>query len=471
MRREAEVSSPYDLLIIGGGPAGHVGAVRAAQLGLRTAIVERDKIGGICLHWGCVPTKTLLHSAELVERLKDARALGIETGSVVVDFARMQARKADVVERLHKGVQYLMRKNKVDVFAGTGRLLAPGRVGVALNDGSETELQAKHTLIATGAAPRSIPGVTIDNVRVLDSSGALSLEAVPESIAILGAGAVGVEFASLFRALGSEVTLIELLPTLLPLEDQEIGKALDRIFTRKGMKIYAGATATSVTVRENGVSISLERGQETLTVEAACLLVAVGRGPVIEGLGLDAAGVAVEKGAVKVDAAFRTSAPGVYAVGDVIGGPFRLAHVASDEAVHVTEIIAGAESEPINYMAVPRPTFSIPQVATMGLSEQQAQEQGYQVKVGRFPFSANSKAAIEGERDGLVKVVSEARTGEVLGIHMVGPNVTELLAEGVAVKYLEGTVGELGTAVHAHPTLSEALREAALDAMGRALNI
>jgi dihydrolipoamide dehydrogenase len=465
------VSSPYDLVIIGGGPAGHVGAVRAAQLGLKTGLVERDKIGGVCLHWGCVPTKALLHSAELVERLRDAQALGIETGPVAVDFARMQARKAEVVERLHKGVQYLMRKNKIDVFVGTGRLLAPGRVGVALNDGSETELQARHTLLATGAAPRSIPGVTIDNVRVLDSSGALSLEAVPASIAILGAGAVGVEFASLFLALGSEVTLIELLPTLLPLEDQEIGKALERLLTRRGVKVYAGTTAKTVTVRENGVSISLDRGQETLSVDAAYLLVAVGRGPVIEGLGLDTAGVAVEQGAVKVDAGFRTSAPGVYAVGDVIGGPFRLAHVASDEAVHVAEVIAGATSEPINYMTVPRPTFSIPQVATMGLSEQQAQEQGYQVAVGRFPFSANSKAVIEGERDGFVKVVSEARTGEILGIHMLGPNVTELLAEGVGVKYLEGTVAELGAAVHAHPTLSEALREAALDAMGRALNI
>lgn len=465
------MASPYDLIIIGGGPAGHVGAVRAAQLNLRTAIVERDKLGGICLHWGCVPTKTLLHSAELVERLKHAQALGIETGPVAVDFARMQARKAEVVERLHKGVQYLMRKNKIDVFAGTGRFLAPGRIGVAANDGSETELKTRHVLIATGAAPRSIPGVTIDNVRVLDSSGALSLEAVPSSIAILGAGAVGVEFASLFRALGSEVTLIELLPTLLPLEDQEVGKALERIFARKGIKVYAGTTARTVAVSENGVSISLERGQETLTLEAAYLLVAVGRRPLIEGLNLEAAGVAVEAGAVKVDAGFRTTAPGVYAVGDVIGGPFRLAHVASDEAVHVAEIIAGVESEPLNYMTVPRPTFSIPQVATMGLSEQQAQEQGYQVRVGRFPFSANSKAVIEGERDGFIKVVSEARTGEVLGIHLLGPDATELLAEGVAVKYLEGTVAELGKAVHAHPTLSEALREAALDAMGRALNI
>jgi dihydrolipoamide dehydrogenase len=465
------VASAYDLVIIGGGPAGHVGAVRAAQLGLKTAIVERDKIGGTCLHWGCVPTKALLHVAEMVERLKDAGALGIEVGQVAVDFSRAQARKAEVVERLYKGVQYLMRKNKIDVFAGTGRLQGPGRVGIALNDGSETELQAAHILIATGAAPKSIPGVTIDNARVLDSNGALSLDVVPGSIAILGAGAVGVEFASLFRALGSEVTLIEMLPTLLPLEDQEIGKALERIFTRRGIRVYTGTTARSVTAHDRGVSIVLARGQEALSVDADYLLVAVGRRPVIEDLEVASVGVLVEGGAIKVDAGYQTSVPGIYAVGDVIAGPYRLAHVASDEAVHVVERLAGVESEPVDYMTVPRPTFSIPQVATVGLSEQQAQEQGYQVRVGRFPFSANSKAVIDGERDGLVKVVTEARTGEILGIHMVGPNVTELLAAGVAVKYLEGTVVEMGGAVHAHPTLSEALREAALDAMGRALNI
>ncbi|MDR7419718.1 MAG: dihydrolipoyl dehydrogenase [Armatimonadota bacterium] len=465
------MSSSYDLVIIGGGPAGYVGAIRAAQLGLRTAVVERDKLGGVCTHWGCVPTKALLHSAELIERLKGAAALGIETGPVRVDFRRMQARKTDIVERGHRGVQYLMRKNKIDVFAGTGRLLGPARVGVALNDGSETELQTTHTLIATGSAPRSIPGVVIDNVRVLDSTGVLSLSEVPVSLAILGAGAVGMEFASLFRALGSEVTIIELLPALLPLEDQEIGKAIERIFTRKGIRVYTGATATAVTPRPDGVTLSLERGQERLSVDAAYLLVAVGRGPLTDGLALDAAGVAVERGAVKVDAHFRTTAPGVFAVGDVIGGPFRLAHVGSDEAIHAVETMAGLDVPPLNYMTVPRPTFTIPQVATMGLSEQQAVEQGYNVKVGRFPFSANTKASIEGEREGFVKIVTDAKTGEILGMHMLGPSVTEMLAEGVLTKALEGTVAELGGTVHSHPTLSEAVKEAALDAMGRALHI
>ncbi len=461
------VPNPYDLVIIGGGPAGYIGAVRAAQLGLRPAIVERDKLGGICTHWGCIPTKALLHSAELVEQLKTASTLGIDTGAVKIDFARMHQRKTEVVERLHKGIQYLMRKNKIDVFAGTGRLLGRTRIGVALNDGSETELETKSTLIATGSAPRSIPDVVIDNTRILDNTGALSLAQVPASIAILGAGAVGVEFASLFRALGSEVTLIELLPTLLPLEDQEIGKALERLFVRNGMRVYTGTTARTVTPRDNGITLTMTRGDETVTAEADYLLVAVGRGPITEGLGLEAADVTVERGGIKVDAHFATTIPGISAVGDVIGGPFRLAHVASAEAVHAVETIAGAESVPINYMAVPRPTFSFPQVATMGLSEPQAQEQGYEVKVGRFNFAASSKAAIMGERDGFVKIVTDSRTSEILGIHMIGPDVTELLAEGVAVKYLEGTVVELGAAVHSHPTLSEVIREAALDAQGR----
>ncbi len=464
------VPNPYDLVVIGGGPAGYVGAIRAAQLGLRTAVVERDKIGGACLHVGCIPTKVLLHAAELAERVRAAGALGIEVGSVGINVALMQERKAAVVEGLHKGVQFLMRKHKIDVFAGTGRFLGRTRIGVSLNDGSETEIDTKHTLIATGSAPRSIPGVVIDNARVLDSTGALVLSEVPTSIVILGSGAVGVEFASLFRALGSEVTLVELLPMLLPLEDQEIGRTLERLFTRKGMRIHTGTAAQGAVVQGERVAVTLERGGETLTADADYLLVAVGRGPVTDGLGLDAAGVATTGGAITVDAHLRTSAHEVYAVGDVIGGPFRLAHVASDEAIHAVETIAGEESAPIDYTAVPRPTFTIPQVATMGLSEQQAREQGHDVKVGRFAFQANSKATIEGERDGFVKVVTDAGSGEVLGIHMIGPLVTELLAEGVVAKYLEGTVVEIASAVHSHPTLSEAVREAALDALGRVIH-
>jgi dihydrolipoamide dehydrogenase len=465
------MADPYDLVIIGAGPGGYVGAVRAAQLGLRTALIERDKVGGTCLHIGCIPTKVLLHTAEILDHLRGARDLGITMGDLALDMGTVQARKTRVVDKLHKGTQFLMRKNKIDVFNGEGRFLSDREVGVALSDGSETTVGGKHFLIATGSAPRSVPGITIDNDRVLDSTGALALTAVPGRIAILGAGAVGVEFTSLFRAFGSEVTLIELLPTIVPLEDEEIGQQLQRSFERRGIKVHPGTTAESVSRRGDELTVTLRRGEETSTAAVDYLLVAVGRAPVFKELAPEEAGVTLERGAVVVNEELRTTAPHIFAIGDVLGRPFRLAHVASDEAIAAVETIAGEEHAPIDYQAIPRPTFCIPQVATMGLSERQAKEAGREVKVGRFPFQANSKASITGEMEGLVKVVADAKVGEILGIHMMGAGVTELLAEGVAVRYLEGTLTELGGAVHSHPTLSEALKEASLDALGRAIHI
>jgi dihydrolipoamide dehydrogenase len=467
------MTEQYDVVIIGGGPGGYVGAIRAAQLGLRVALVERAKVGGTCLHVGCIPTKAMLHTAEVFEDVKGAKDLGIVTTGAALDLAAVHARKARVVDQLYKGTLGLMRKNKITVFEGEGRFLGAERIGVALHDGSETELSAAHVVIATGSAPRSVPGIAIDNTRILDSTGALALADLPGSIAILGAGPVGVEFASLFRAFGSDVTVIELLPTLVPMEDEEIGQTLERSFTRRGITVHTKTTATSAAVKNGRVHMSLAKGDQTSALEVEYLLVAVGRSPVTDGLALDEAGVTLEKGAVKVDVQLRTTAPTVYAIGDVITGqaPYRLAHVASDEAIAVVERIAGQQSHPLNYDAVPRPTFSFPQVATVGLSERQAKEQGYEVKVGRFPFSANSKASIDGAREGFVKVVVDTSIGELLGVHMIGPAVTELLAEGVAAKYLEGTVTELAGAVHSHPTLSEAVKEAALDAMGRVLHM
>ncbi len=469
---EVNMPDPYDVVIIGGGPGGYVGAIRAAQLGLRVALVERDKVGGTCLHIGCIPTKSLLQSAELLDHVKDAKDFGVIVPSVALDYEAVHKRKDRVVDQLYKGVQFLMRKNKIDVFVGEGRFLDRTKIGVALNDGSETELVARNVVLATGSAPRSLPGIAIDNVRVLDSTGALALREVPKSIAILGAGAVGVEFASLFRGFGSEVTLLELLPTLVPLEDEEIGQALERSFARRGIKIHTSATTTKVDVAGQSVRLSFTKGRESTTIEADYLLVAVGRAPMTTGLAIGEAGVELEKGAVKVDAQFHSSTPSVYAIGDVITGqaPYRLAHVASDEAIAAVETIAGAEVHPVHYDAVPRPTFSMPQVATMGLSERQAKERGLEIKVGRFNFQANSKATIEGTREGFVKVITDAKIGELLGVHMIGPAVTELLAEGVAARFLEATVVELGTAVHSHPTLSETLKEAALDALGRVLH-
>jgi dihydrolipoamide dehydrogenase len=465
---------PYDLVIVGGGPGGYVGAIRAAQLGLRTALVEREKVGGTCLHVGCIPTKALLHTAEVIEHLRNPADLGIVlSGAPVVDLPAVQKRKARVVETLYKGTMFLMRKNKIDIFTGTGRFLSRRKIGVALADGSETELEANAVVIATGSAPRSIPGIVIDHTRIIDSTDALLLEAIPKSIAILGAGPVGVEFASAYRAFGSEVTVIELLPTLVPLEDEEVGKALERSFARRGIRAVTNATAKSASVSGDRVTITVAKGQETEQLEAEYLLVAVGRAPVTQELVLAEAEVEVEKGAVVVNDHLETTAPGIYAIGDVITGqkPYRLAHVASDEGIAVAERIAGVHGHPVNYDTVPRPTYSIPQVASVGLTERQAQEQGYDVKVGRFSFQPNSKAVIDGTREGFVKVVTDAKIGEILGIHMIGPHVTELLAEGVAAKSLEATVTELGAAVHSHPTLSEALKEAALDAMGRAINI
>ncbi|MGH2362986.1 MAG: dihydrolipoyl dehydrogenase, partial [bacterium] len=404
----------YDVVIIGGGPGGYVGAIRAAQLGLKVALVERDKVGGTCLHVGCIPTKAMLHTAEVLEHMKDGRDLGIVVESVSIDLAAVHKRKARVVDQLHKGVQFLMRKNKIDVFTGEGRFLTPQKINVALQDGSETALQAKHTVIATGSVPRSVPGIAFDNRRIIDSTGALALTEVPKSIAILGAGPVGVEFASLFRAFGSEVTIVELLPTLVPLEDEEIGQTLEKSFARRGIKVHTNATAKKAEVSNDRVRITIAKEAEASTLEADYLLVAVGRAPLTEGLTLDEAGVALEKGAVKVNAELRTSADHIYAIGDVITGqaPYRLAHVASDEAIAAVEMIAGTHVHAIKYETVPRPTFSIPQVASVGLSERQAKEQGHEIKVGRFSFQANSKASIDGAREGMVKIVIDAKIGE-----------------------------------------------------------
>jgi len=465
------MAEPYDLVIIGAGPGGYVGAIRAAQLGLRTALIERDKLGGTCLHVGCIPTKAMLHTAELLDHLRGAGDLGITVGDLALDLATVQARKSRVVDKIHKGVQFLMRKNKIDVFNGEARFLSDREVGVALADGSESTVGGRHFLIATGSAPRSVPGITIDNDRTLDSTGALALTTLPRRIAILGAGAVGVEFASLFRAFGTEVALIELLPTIVPLEDEEIGQQLQRAFERRGIKVHPGTTAESVQRRGDELVITLRKDGESSTVTVDYLLVAVGRAPVLKELEPEEAGVGLDRGAVMVNDELRTTTPHIFAIGDVLGRPFRLAHVASDEAIAAVETIAGEERAPIDYQAIPRPTFCIPQVATMGLSERQAKEGGREIKVGRFPFQANSKASISGDTEGLVKVVADAKVGEILGIHMMGAGVTELLAEGVAARYLEGTLAEVGSAVHSHPTLSEALKEASLDALGRAIHI
>ncbi|HLN12686.1 MAG TPA: dihydrolipoyl dehydrogenase [bacterium] len=464
------MDNAFDLVIIGGGPAGYVGAIRASQLGLSTALVEREKVGGTCLHVGCIPTKVLLHTAELLEEMRVSSEMGIVTDGVRLDYPLVHKRKDRVVTTNFRGVEYLMRKHHIAMFHGTGRLAGPTRVHVSATDGSEVDLETKHILIATGSRPRSLPGVTIDNGRILDSTGALALPTVPKSIAILGAGAVGTEFASVFAAFGAEVTLIEFLPSILPLEDEEVAAVVAKALERRGVTVRTGTAVTGAAAAADGVTVTVRVGDGTEeSIRAEYALVAVGRVPLTDGLGLDAAGVQVGRGGIVVNAQMQTSAPTVYAAGDVIGG-LLLAHVGSAEAEAAVEAIAGQHARTVDPLLMPRATYSIPQVASVGLTEKQAREAGREVSVGRFPFTANARAMILGQRDGLVKIVADRELGEILGVHLVGPQVTELLPEGVLGRALEATVLEIGQSVHAHPTLSEAMAEAALGALGRAIH-
>ncbi len=463
------MAEPYDLVVVGGGPAGYVGAIRATQLGLRTALVEREKLGGACLHVGCIPTKALLHTAELLEEMQAAEEMGIHAEGVRLDYARVQQRKDRVVTANHRGVEYLMRKNGIAVFPGDGRLVEPTRVHVAAHDGSEVTLETRHILLATGSRPRSLPGVAIDNERILDSTGALHLPQVPRSIAILGAGAVGVEFASIFAAFGAAVTLVEMMPSILPLEDEEVAAVLAKALERRKVAVHTGTAVIGVRTSGDGAEVTVRAREGEETIRADYVLVAVGRAPVTDDLGLEAVGLEAGGGGLAVNARMQTAVPTIYAAGDLIGG-LLLAHVASAEATVAVEDIAGQNPPALDATLMPRATYSIPQVASVGLTEVQARDQGHDVAVGRFPFAANGRAVILGQRDGLVKIVADRALGELLGVHLVGPQVTELLPEGVLGRALEATVVEIGQAVHAHPTLSEAVREAALGALGRAVH-
>lgn len=460
----------FDLIVIGGGPAGYVGAIRASQLGLRTALVERDKVGGTCLHVGCIPTKVLLHTAERLEEIREAEDMGIVIeGAVRLDYGRLAARKDRVVTTNFRGVEYLMRKHGITTVQGQGRLLDPTRVRVTATGGSTSDLEGRHILLATGSLPRSLPGITIDNDRILDSSGALRLPAVPRSIAILGAGAVGTEFASMFAAFGATITLVEMMPSILPLEDEEVAAVLSKSLQRRGVTVRTGTMVTGAMPAGDGVRVTVRSGDAEDTIDAEYVLVAVGRSPITDGLGLEQVGLAAARSGLAVNERMQTAVPSVYAAGDMIGG-LLLAHVASAEATMAVEAMAGQTPAPLDPALMPRATYSIPQVASVGLTEKQAREQGSDVAVGRFPFTANARATILGQREGLVKIVSDRALGEILGLHIVGPQATELLPEGVLGKSLEATVLEIGQAVHAHPTLSEAVREAGLSALGRAIH-
>jgi len=465
------VAETFDVVIIGSGPGGYVGAIRAAQLGLKTALIEKDKrLGGTCLHRGCIPTKSLLWTAALFHHIKEAAEFGIDVTNPVINWANAQKNKEKVVTRGANGIDMLMKKNKVTVIKGHGRIAGKGKVEVTAEDGTKQSLDTRNVIIATGSVPKSLPNIVVDHKRVLNSDSILTIDRIPKSIIVIGAGAVGCEFASVFNHVGSQVAIVEYMPNLLPIEDVDASKELEKHFKRRKMDLHTGAKVEKVENTATGVKVTMSVGSETRTIEAELLLSAVGRAPVTEDIGLKATNVQVDRGFIKVDTMMRTSEPNVYAIGDVIPTPM-LAHVASAEAVLAVEHIAGKNPHPINYDLTPSATYCYPEVASVGLTEKKAKERGYDVKTGIFPFSAITKAAISNEAAGMIKVVSDKKYDEVLGIHLVGPHATELLAEACVALRLEITTEELAHTMHAHPTLSEIVKEGAEATLGHPIHI
>jgi dihydrolipoamide dehydrogenase len=460
----------FDVIIIGSGPGGYVAAVRAGQLGLRTAIIEKDKnLGGTCLLRGCIPTKALLHTADVYDEFKHAKSIGVTVGNVTLDFEQAQKNKSKIVLKGSKGVEFLMKKNKVQVIKGTAHIDKPGQITVTAADGATQTVHTKNTIIATGSVPRSLPNLPIDGTQIITSDELLELKEIPKSFIVLGAGAVGVEFASMFARFGSDTTIIELLPRLLPIEDEEISAELARAFKKQGIKVFTGTNFQSATVENNQVRLTAKRGEEAHEFAAEKLLVAIGRRAYTDGLGLENTRVELERGYIKVDAYMRTAEPNVYAIGDVIPTPW-LAHVASAEGILAVETIAGKEARPLNYDHVPSCTYCSPEVASVGLTEAKARERGYDVQIGKFSIPVLAKAQIVGATEGLVKVVSDKKYDEVLGLHIIGPHATEMIVEGGAALQMEATVAEMIHMIHAHPTVSESIHEAFEDAHGMVIH-
>ena len=468
------MADTYDLVILGSGPGGYVAAIRAGQAGLKTALIEKaPRLGGTCLHWGCIPTKAMLFSAQLLDYAREAENFGLDLPSAKANIAKVHAYKDGVVTKNANGIDFLMRKNKITVIPGHGRIAGPGQIAVTpVGGGAISLLQTKNTLIATGSATKSLPGVDFDGKLVYSSDHILKIDRIPKRLAVLGGGAVGVEFASVFRSYGSEVTLIELMPTLIPLEDEDLGRQLAKSFGRRKIEVLTGVKMEKLEKLANGVKLTVVSADgKTQSIEADLLLSAVGRRPVTDDVGLEKTAVKPDaRGFIPVDGMMRTKEPNVFAIGDVVAGTPMLAHVASAEGITAVDFIAGKNPHPLNYDHMPSCTYSSPQVATVGLSEKKAKERGHDVKVGLFPFSALPKAGILLEREGFAKIVADKKYNEVLGIHMIGPEVTELLAEGGVALRLESTLEEIAHTVHAHPTLSEILAEAAHVALGEAIH-
>ncbi len=471
------MANEFDVVVIGAGTGGYVAAIRAAQLGLSTAVVEKQKaLGGTCLNWGCIPTKALLEHAHALKVIKGAKDWGV-TGvtSPAIDIAQVHTRKDRIVTNLTKGVEFLFKKHKIAWIKGTARLTGKG--GIDVFEGDRQSLVArKEIIVATGSAPRGVPGIEIDHTRIITSDEAIHLKEVPGTLVIMGSGAVGVEFASIFNRFGSDVTIVELLPRLVPVEDEAISAELEKSFRKQGITSHTGAKVTAAKASAKGVDVTIQLADgQTKSVRADYLLVATGRGPVTTGLNAEGIGLQMEKGYIKVDAQYRTNVAGVSAIGDVItlgtGGHPQLAHVSSAEGIITAERIAGLEVRPLNYDHVPGCTYCDPEIGSVGLTEAEAKRRGYDVRIGSFPFGVLGRAKMAGETDGFVKIVAEKRYDEVLGVHMIGPRATELVAEATVALRLESTVEELIRTIHAHPTMAEAIGEAAHATHGAAIHL
>jgi dihydrolipoamide dehydrogenase len=461
----------YDLVILGGGPGGYVAAIRAAQLGMKTCLVEREHLGGICLNWGCIPTKALLRTAEIMHLMRHAGDFGLIAKDISFDAKKVIARSRAVAKQLSNGVGFLMRKNKVTVVMGEGKLAGKGKVAVTKDGKPIADLEAKHVILATGARARSLPGLEPDGKLVWTYKEAMIPEEIPESLLVIGSGAIGIEFASFYRDMGAEVTVVEVLPRILPVEDEEISAFAYKAFEKQGIKLHTGATVKSLKKSKDEVTATIEAGGKSFELTVDRVISAVGIVGNVEGIGLEGTGVKVDRAHVVTDEWLRTGEPGVYAIGDLVGPPW-LAHKAMHEGVVCVEKIAGfAGAHPLDMHNIPGCTYCRPQVASVGLTEKAARDQGYEVKIGHFPFIGNGKAIALGEPEGMIKTVFDGRTGELLGAHLVGAEVTELIQGYAIAKTLETTQAELMRTIFPHPTISEAMHEAVLDAYGRALHI
>ncbi|MDR7072665.1 dihydrolipoyl dehydrogenase [Fictibacillus barbaricus] len=472
------MSKDFDLVILGGGTGGYVAAIRAAQLGKTVAVVEKGKLGGTCLHRGCIPSKALLRSAEVYKTAKKAADFGVEIEGLGLNFAKMQERKQSIVNQLHMGVQSLMKKGKIEVYEGTGRILGPsifspmpGTVSVEFNDGTENEiLIPQNVIIATGSRPRSLPGLEIDGNFVMSSDEALEMEALPSSIIIVGGGVIGIEWASMLNDLGVDVTVLEYADRIVPTEDEDISKEAARVLKKKGIKLVTSAKVLADTLEiGDGVMISAEHKGDTKQFSAEKMLVSVGRQANTEGIGLENTTIKIENGYILTNEYFQTDESHIYAIGDVIGG-LQLAHVASHEGIHAVEHLNNMKVEPINYANISKCIYSSPEMASVGLTENQAKEQGFEVKVGKFPFKAIGKALVYGESDGFVKIIANKNNDDLLGVHMIGPHVTDMISEAGLAKVLDATPWEIAHTIHPHPSLSEVFGEAALAVEGKAIH-